>query len=287
MFAQRTSSAISGTSSDQSGAVMSNVTVTATHLQTGQTRTTVTDEFGHYRLPVLEIGEYVVEAKREQFRTSRYDNVLLELDHEAIVDHTLQVGQQGESITVTANARTIAAAPSALTSVVDSRTIEELPLNGRDFIQLATLQAGAPAHRAQARSVNTGFGIQISISGSRPTQNNFQLDGVSMVSYNGSTPGSINGVNLGVDAIAEFSVHSSAFSAQYGRASGGVINAVTKSGGNNIHGTGYYFHRNDALDARNFFDPATYQSSGGISSALPSADRLRATRRSFSSTTRG
>ncbi len=255
MFAQRTTSAISGTSRDESGAVMSDVTVTATHLETGQTRTTVTDEFGHYRLLSLEIGEYVVEAIREGFRTSRYESVLLQLDREAIVDHSIQIGRQDESIIVTAPARTIAAAPSALTSVVDSKTIEELPLNGRDFIQLATLQAGAPVQRAQARNVNTGFGVQISISGSRPTQNNFQLDGISLVSYNGSTPGSINGVNLGVDAIEEFSVHSSAFSAQYGRAAGGIFNAVTKSGGNSFHGTGYYFHRNDNLDARNFFDP--------------------------------
>jgi len=234
---------------------MSGVTVTATHLQTGQTRTSVTDEFGHYRLPLLEIGEYQVEAESDGFRTSRYESVLLELDREAIVDHFFEIGQRSESVVVTATARNIAAAPSALTSVVDSRTIEELPLNGRDYIQLATLQAGAPVQRAQVRNVNTGFGVQISISGSRPTQNNFQLDGVSVVSYNGSTPGSINGVNLGVDSVEEFSVHSSAFSAQYGRAAGGVINAVTKSGGNDFHGTAYYFHRNDNLDARNFFDP--------------------------------
>ena len=255
LWAQRTTSAISGTVTDQSGAVAPGVIVTASHVETGQTRAGVTDEIGYYRLPLLEIGGYVVEAAGEGFRKSRYESVLLELDREAVVDHVLEIGQSSESIIVEARPRTIASAPSALTSIVDSTEIRELPLNGRDYIQLATLQAGVTLQRAQDRNVNTGFGVQISISGARPTQNNFQLDGVSLVSYNGSTPGSINGVNLGVDAVEEFSVHSSAFSAQYGRASGGVVNAVTKSGGNDFHGTAYYFHRNDNLDARNFFDP--------------------------------
>lgn len=254
LWAQSRASAVSGTVRDQSHAAVPGATVTATHRGTGWTRSSVTDQIGYYRLPLLEIGEYSVEAKFDGFRVSRSENVVLELDREAVVDHVLEVGPQSDSILVEAAPRTIAAAPSALTSVVDSKSIEELPLNGRDYIQLATLQAGAPIQRAQARNVNTGFGVQISISGSRPTQNNFQLDGVSLVSYNGSTPGSINGVNLGVDAVEEFSVHSSAFSAQYGRASGGVVNAVTKAGSNDFHGTAYYFHRNDNLDARNFFD---------------------------------
>lgn len=252
--AQRRTSAIAGTVSDQSGAVVSGVTVTATHIATGEVRAAETNDSGLYRLPLLEVGEYEVAAAREGFQTSRHEGVNLALDREAVVNHVLNVGQQSESVVVVGEARMIEAAPSALTSLVDSKTIEELPLNGRDYIQLAMLQAGAPMQRAQARTVNTGFGVQISISGSRPSQNNFQLDGVSLVSYNGSTPGSINGVNLGVDAVEEFSVHSSAFSAQYGRASGGIVNAVTKSGGNDIHGTGFYFHRNDNFDARNFFD---------------------------------
>ncbi|MBK9169043.1 MAG: TonB-dependent receptor [Bryobacterales bacterium] len=255
LLAQQRTSAVSGTVRDQSGAAVAGATVTTTHRETGRTRSCVSDSIGYYRLPLLEIGEYSVEASLDGFRTSRSGNVLLQIDREAVVDHVLEVGPQSDSILVEASPRTIAAAPSALTSIVDSKIIEELPLNGRDYIQLATLQAGAPIQRAQDRNVNTGFGLQISISGSRPTQNNFQLDGVSVVSYNGSTPGSINGVNLGVDAVEEFSVHSSAFSAQYGRASGGVINAVTKAGGNDLHGTAYYFHRNDNLDARNFFDP--------------------------------
>ena len=253
--AQRTTSSISGVVRDVSGGAVAGAAVTVTHRQTGVVRKDETGPDGAYRIPLLEIGDYAVEAAIEGFRTSRHPNVSLELDREAVVDHTLEIGEQTESVVVEATPPLIEASPSAMTNVVDARAIRELPLNGRDYIQLATLQAGAPVQRAQSRNVNTGFGVQISISGGRPTQNNFQLDGISQVSYNGSTPGSINGVNLGVDAVEEFSVHSSAFSAQYGRASGGVVNAVTRSGGNDFHGTAFWFHRNDNLDARNFFDP--------------------------------
>ena len=149
----------------------------------------------------------------------------------------------------------IEAAPSALTGLVDSRTVEQLPLNGRDYVQLAALQAGTVVDRARVSNAVQGYGLNISISGSRPVQNDFRLDGVSLNSYNGSTPGSVNGLNLGVDAIQEFSVLTSTYSAQYGRAAGGVINAVTRAGSNEFHGGAFYFHRNDNLDARNFFDP--------------------------------
>ena len=193
-------------------------------------------------------------AKKHGFRSSTHQDVVLELDRENVVDHILLIGELTESVVVSGEAPTIEAASSALTSLVDSTSIEQLPLNGRDYIQLATLQAGVSLARAQNNDANFGFGLQISISGSRPIQNNFRLAGVSLTSYHGSTPGSVNGINLGVDAIQEFSVHSSTASAQYGRAGGGIINAVTKSGGNDFHGSVFYFHRNDNLDARSFFD---------------------------------
>jgi carboxypeptidase family protein/TonB-dependent receptor-like protein len=252
--AQQRTGAISGTITDETGGAAVQVHVNATNVRTGVIRSATTDASGVYRLPLLEVGAYEVDAAMEGFKTSKHADIVVELDREVVVDHVLTVGARTESVVVSGEAYTIEAAPSAMTNLVDSTAIEELPLNGRDYIQLATLQAGAPVQRAQVRNENTGFGLQISISGARPTQNNFQLDGVSLVTYNGSTPGSINGVNLGVDAVEEFSVHSSAFSAQYGRASGGIVNAVTRSGGNDFHGSAFYFHRNDNLDARNFFD---------------------------------
>jgi hypothetical protein len=247
-------SAISGGVSDESGASIAGAAVEAVQRETGRRRKTVTGDDGLYRFDRLELGTYTVTAAKDGFQLSRHENVTLAVDRAAVVDHRLRVGSREESVVITGEARLIEASPSALTSLVEGGTIEQLPLNGRDFMQLAAVQAGAPVARAVDRDVNTGYGMQISISGSRPFQNSFRVDGLQMTSYNGATPGSINGVNLGADAIAEFSVHGSAFGAQAGQAAGGVINAVTRSGTNDWHGAGFYFHRNDNLDARNFFD---------------------------------
>jgi hypothetical protein len=252
--AQERTSAVSGSVNDSSGASVPAATVQIVQIDTGSTRTVQSDVRGYYRAPSLEPGQYNVTAEKEGFRTSVRKGVLLAVDREAIVDHVLSIGERTESVVVAGEARLVEATPSTISSLVESKTIDELPLNGRDYIQLATLEAGAAVSRSRGRSVNTGYGIPISIAGSRPNQNSFLVDGVSVTSYTGSTPGSVNGVNLGVDAIREFSVQGSAYSAQYGRAGGGVVNAVTRSGGNEFHGSGYYFVRNDNFDARNFFD---------------------------------
>ena len=252
---QNRTSTITGNVRDETGARVPGVGIHAVRVSTGETRTATSDRNGFYRIPSLELGEYEVSATKEGFKTSTHRRVVLELDRQAVVDHALVVGDLAESVLVVGEARVIEAAPSAVSSLVDSTTIEDLPLNGRDYLQLATLQAGVPVARSQSRNINNGYGIQISIAGSRPYQNGFQLDGVSLVGYSGATPASVNGVNLGVDAVQEFSVHSSTYSAQYGRAGGGIVNAVTRSGSNEFHGGAFYFHRNDNLDARNFFDP--------------------------------
>jgi hypothetical protein len=138
-----------------------------------------------------------------------------------------------------------------------------LGLNGRDWTTLATLQAGVDTvpvqqpNQGSAPKGNRGYGNQMTISGTRPQQNNYRLDGISINDYSNGAPGSVAGLNLGVDAIGEFSVLTSNYSAEYGRTSGGVINAITKAGTNQFHGTGFEFLRNSALDARNFFDGAT------------------------------
>lgn len=254
--AQERTSVISGIVRDESGGLAEGATIRGHHVETGVTRSASTDPGGAYRLPILELGTYEVSAEKPDFKASVHTGVVLNLDRKTIVDHTLRVGEIAERVVVTGDTRAIEVTPSAISGLVNSKTIEELPLNGRDYIQLATLQAGAQTARAQARNENNGYGIQLSISGLRPYQNGFRLDGVTLNTYNGSTPGSINGVNLGVDAIREFSVHSSNYSAQYGHAGGGIVNAVTRSGSNEFHGSTFYFHRNDNLDARNFFDGA-------------------------------
>lgn len=252
-LAQDRSSGITGVVTDGNGGLVGGAAIKALHVTTGVVRSGVSEKDGSYHLRRLAIGTYVVVAEKDGFKLSRHERVLLEVDRTAVVNHRLQVGDLSERIVVVGEARLIEATPSALTSHIDGATIDQLPLNGRDYIQLASLQAGAPPARAQSRNINLGYGVQLSISGSRPFQNAFQLDGLN-ITYGGSTPGSINGVNLGVDSVAEFSVHTSASGAQYGQSAGGVVNAVSKSGTNALHGTALYFHRNDNLDARNFFD---------------------------------
>lgn len=253
-WAQNRTSSISGTVTDGSGAIVVGARVVAHRTATGIARATRTDGRGLFRLPRLDVGEYELTVGMNGFKVGRYRGLVLEIDREVVVNPVIEIGDRSESVVVTGRAQIVGAAPSAVTSLVDAGTIERLPLNGRDYIQLATLEAGIPSARAVARNLNAGYGVQLSISGSRPYQNAFQLDGLSMVTYSGSTPGSVNGLNLGVDATQEFSVLSSTYSAEYGRAAGGIINAVTKSGGNDFHGSLYGFHRNDNLDARNFFD---------------------------------
>src|SRR5207245_3375582 len=161
---------------------------------------------------------------------------------------------------MTGEAPAVQLATSDISAVVNATTVRELPLNGRSWTDLATLQPGVDAIHTQPDFAagtdrgNRGFGQQLTISGARPQQNNYRLDGVSLNDYANGAPGSELGGNLCVDAIQEVSVLTSNYSAEYGKTSGGVVNAVTRSGTNGFHGSVYEFLRNDKLDARNFFD---------------------------------
>ncbi|HUJ21104.1 MAG TPA: carboxypeptidase regulatory-like domain-containing protein [Bryobacteraceae bacterium] len=221
---------------------------------TGIVRLLDADSQGRYRAAFLDPGEYRVEVSADGFVPDAAPDVTLFVDHEAELTHRLTVAGPAESVEVTASAADRDASASALSTVIEGKQIREIPLNGRDYVELATLSANTAVAVAQARNDNTGEGIQISVAGSRPVQNNFRLDGISISSYTGSTPGSALGLNLGVDAIEEFSVVASAASAEYGRSAGGIINAISRSGTNEYHGSVSHFLRNDRLDARNFFD---------------------------------
>jgi hypothetical protein len=161
-------------------------------------------------------------------------------------------------VEVTAEAAQVDTSGSAMGGFVNSATIRELPLNGRDWLQLALLQPGAMIssgeYQTDTSRAQRGNGLAISISGGRPTENVFRIDGLVVNDHANSGPGSSLHVNMGVDAIREFSVLTNNYSAEFGRGASGVINAITKSGTNEFHGSAYYFHRNSALDARNFFD---------------------------------
>jgi len=175
----------------------------------------------------------------------------------------MQVGGSKEIVQVQTEAPDVQLATSDIGAVVNATTVRELPLNGRSWTDLATLQPGVnriltqPDFSAGTDRGNRGFGQQLTISGARPQQNNYRLDGVSLNDYANGAPGSVLGGSLGVDAIQEFSVLTSNYSAEYGKTSGGVVNAITRSGTNQFHGSGYEFVRNSALDTRNYFDDPT------------------------------
>ena len=250
---------ISGTVTDSSGARVPNANITVLNRDTGISRSADSNTNGFYSVPLLQPGNYMITAKSTGFATQVRTGITLEVGAQQVLNFTLQVGQMTQTVEVTAEAPTVQLASSSISAVVNSTTVRELPLNGRSWTDLATLQTGVVAIQTQLASDvqgrgNRGFGAQISVAGGRPQQNNYRLDGVSINDYSNGGPGSVMGGNLGVDAIQEFSVLTSNYSAEYGRTSGGVVNAITRSGTNQFHGSVYEFLRNSALDARNFFD---------------------------------
>jgi Carboxypeptidase regulatory-like domain/TonB-dependent Receptor Plug Domain len=263
MYPQVVGATLSGTVTDQSGAVIPNAQVSIKNVATGVTRDLTTDAAGFYTAPNLLPGAYEVTASAPGFATEVRTGITLTVGAQQLLNLIMQVGRVTEKVQVAGEAPAVQLASSAISAVVNSTTVRELPLNGRSWTDLATLQPGVSAIQTQAafnagsdRGVR-GFGAQMSISGARPQQNNYRLDGVSLNDYANGGPGSVLGGDLGVDAIEEFSVLTSNYSAEYGKTSGGVVNAITRSGTNQFHGNVYEFLRNSALDARNFFDQGT------------------------------
>jgi len=248
-WAQVETAQITGTVKDATGAVVPNASVTATHLQTNREHATRTDDRGRYVLPALPIGDYEVAAQFSGFKRAVRRGVTLEIQETAVVDLTLQVGQVTEQVEVLADAPLLNVSEPTQGQVIDNRKIVDLPLNGRDYVQLALLSAGT------AQPVGGRFG-GFSASGQRTTQNNYLLDGVDNNSLQNAAQGRrAEAVKPSVDAIQEFKVLTNTYSAEYGRAIGGVLNLTIKSGTNAIHGTAFEFLRNEELDAKNFFDP--------------------------------
>src|SRR6185369_4811601 len=256
--AQTVSGTILGQIQDQQGAAIGKVEITARSLDTGAIRKTVTDDTGGYRITSVPAGSYEVTAAVAGFKTEVRSGISVTVGSDVAVNFSMTVGAVTEKVEVTAEAPQVNTSSSTLGGFVNSTTIRELPLNGRDWLQLSLLQPGINTNGAQNSNdlsrAQRGNGITLFISGGRHTDNAFRIDGISVNDYANGGPGSALRVNMGVDAIREFSVLTNSYSAEYGRGAGGVVNAITKSGTNQIHGGAYYFHRNSALDARNFFD---------------------------------
>jgi hypothetical protein len=263
LHAQVAGGTISGTVTDSSGRVVNNVQITITNVATGVTRDVTTNDEGFYSAPNLLPGTYEAKFSAKGFRTEARKGIELTVGASVGLDQTLRVGSLSETIVVQSELPAVQLSTSDLSAVVNATTVRELPLNGRSWTDLAELQPGVSAIHTQPDFAagtdrgNRGFGQQLTISGARPQQNNYRLDGVSLNDYANGAPGSVLGGNLGVDAIEEFSVITSNYEADYGKTSGGVVNAITRSGTNQIHGSAYEFLRNSALDAKNYFDDPT------------------------------
>jgi len=261
--AQVAGASLSGTVLDPSGSIVPNAQIVITDVNTGVSRTVTSSSGGLYTAPNLLPGVYKLSVTATGFSTMERTGVTLTVGAEVVLDIRLQVGQVSQTVQVTGEAMNVELASSTISAQVSATTVRELPLNGRSWTDLASLQPGVnsietqPSFASGSDRGNRGFGSQSSISGARPQQNNYRLDGVSINDYSNGAPGSVLGGNLGVDAIQEFSVLTSNYSAEYGKTSGGVINAITRSGSNTFHGSAYEFLRNSALDARNFFDGPT------------------------------
>ena len=268
LFSQVNTGTISGVVEDSSGAVIAGATVTVRNVDTGAARTVTSDEGGRYITPVLPVGNYEVRGQQAGFQTEIRSGITLTVGREEVINLTLRVGQTAEQVTVTAEAPVIETTTAAMSSLVDQRTIRDLPLNGRSYDQLALLQPGVVSVGAgqASQAFDYGTGTRFNVNGSRAYANSFLLDGTDINDHANGTPGGAAGTNLGVDGVQEFKINTSVSPAEYGRSSGGVISAVTRSGTNSLHGSAFEFIRNNAFDSMGYFDPV---SRGGTGSTAP------------------
>jgi len=248
-WGQGASGTITGTISDETGGILPGAIVSIKNVDTGATRELVTGENGRFRAPDLPPGPYTVTATLSGFTSVARRGIILTVGREAVVDFAMGVGQLADVVTVVGEISTIDTRTSSTGGLISEEQIKNLPLNGRSFIELANLTPGVQLTNQGGRSTSTGFGQKISVHGSRYTQNLFTLDGT-MMNDQFNQAGSASGNMLGVEAVREFQVLTNSFSAEYGRHTGAVVNAATKTGTNAFHGSVFEFHRNENLDAQ-------------------------------------
>jgi hypothetical protein len=250
--AQEHSGTLRGLVTDRSGAMVPNATVTATSRDTGETRTTATNQQGEYVFPDLPAGIYDVRIKQPNFKEYVSKGVEIHVSSTAVVDATLQLGSANEQIMVEASAVQVETSTGAVGNIVDGNQVRELPLNGRSFAQLTQLMPGvSPQANFDSKDKGLLAGVDFSVDGNQTTGNVFNVDGV-----NNNDVGSNRTILVypSIDAIQEFKILRNSYGPEYGQASGAVINIVTRGGTNQFHGGVYYFGRNDVLNASDFFN---------------------------------
>jgi len=248
LAAQGFRATIVGRVTDDSGAVMPGTTVTVTNTGTNESRAVVVGADGEYLIPQLAPGEYTLTAEHAGFNTAVQSGIVLETNQQARFDISLKVGAVTEQVEVSASAPLVTSESAALGNVVDQKKIVELPLNGRDYLQLALLQ---PNVFAPAQGSNLGFRGGFNVAGNSEIANQYILDGVDNNDETTNQP--LHRPIL--DAVREFKVLTGTYAADYGRQAGGQVIVTTRSGTNTVHGAAWEFHRNSPLDARNFFAP--------------------------------
>ena len=260
---------VSGRVEDATGASVGGAVVTIKSLETGATRTVTTDETGNYRVLSLGVGAQEVRAEKPGFRSAVRTGVNLFVGQEAVVNLKLDVGEVAQEVTISADSPLVDTTTASVSGLVAEREIKELPLNGRSFDSLITLNAGSINYTYKSPGTVTSSGFTFSVAGRRPLDNIFLLNGIE---YTGSsqlsiTPGGVSGYLLGIDAVREFNVQTGTYSAEYGKRAGAQVAVVTQSGTNQFHGSVFEFLRNSALDARTIFD--INPTPGAQSSAAP------------------
>src|SRR5215207_798021 len=247
----QTSATLSGVVQDAQSGRLPGVTVRIRDIATGAAREIVTDTEGRFRAAALSAGEYELRVSLAGFRPL-LSNLRLTVGESAAVTLTLQVGT-AEEVTVQGTSG-LSTQTGDLSYLTDQRTIEQIPVNGRNYTDLMQLIPGVTVFPNRDNGSVVAHGLAMSVNGQNPRTNTYLLDGTLQNDFTNSPASSAAGTALGMDTIREFRLASNSYGAEYGRAAGGQINVITKSGTNQLAGTGFWFHRNDAMDARNYFD---------------------------------
>ena len=249
--AQGATATVLGTVTDMSGAAVPGASIQIKNLQTGIAQSATSDSQGRFRVPDLAVGNYDAQAGKEGFSTVVHKAIPLTVGSETVVDFSLPIGQQQQTVTVEGQVSQVETTNAAIGQYTSQQQMSDLPLNGRNFEQLIQLSPGvAPAPLTQ--SAMQGRALQYSIAGGRPEGQAILLDDENLQGFWNNGMGSVSGSSLGVEAIGEFQTLTNAYGAQFG-GNGAVVNAVSKSGSNSFHGSAFDYLRNSALDARDFF----------------------------------
>src|SRR2546422_2433542 len=256
VFAQTSTATILGVVRDASGALVPGVSITVKHTESGLTRTVVSGERGAYTVPLLPVGAYEITTTMPGFKQVVRSGINLVVGQEAVVDLTLEVGAAAEQVTVSEEAPLVNTTTASTSGVITEQQVKELPLNGRSFDNLITLNVGVS--NATSNTLDSGAWNMFSVAGKRPETNRYTINGVDWVGGSATgqflTPNGASRQLLGVEAVREFNVLTDTYGAENGKRAGGQITVVTSSGTNQVHGSGFEELRNSALDARNFFD---------------------------------